>query len=33
MESNRQSLPIGYVLHGTNYGYEIQKSLVKELLE
>lgn len=22
MESNRQSLPIGYVLHGTNYGYE-----------
>ena len=27
MESNRQSLPIGYVLHGTNYGYEIQKIL------
>lgn len=27
MESNRQSLPIGYVLHGTNYGYEKQKIL------
>ncbi len=27
MESNRLSLPIGYVLHGTNYGYEIQKKL------